>query len=66
MVKRLLNYTRAFEENYSVCIVDERMTDITEDMNFSNYLPVSSGVTYLRYTTVGKIMIKHNGLLHLS
>lgn len=34
-----------------------------EDIMFSNILAANAKATYVRYISVGKIMIKHHGML---
>lgn len=63
--KRLLNYRRAFEENYDVRFFNVSAEDIAENIVFSNFLAANSRIVYQRHFEVCKIMITHKGMLRL-
>lgn len=61
----LLRYARAFQEDYSVWLVDMRLVHLVENMMSSNFLAADYGGTYMRYIIVFGIMLKHRGDLRL-
>lgn len=65
MAQKLLYYTRAFEEEYFICIVDECILVIVNDTISSNILAASCRTTYLRYVSACKKMIDHKVVLSL-
>lgn len=61
----LESYSRAFMKGYGVGFVDVCITDITEDRISFKFLDVNFGATYIDNVKVGKMMVKHQGLLPL-
>lgn len=59
----MLCYVRAPREGYGVRFVDVRITDIVEDMMFSNFLAANSTATYIRYLKVCKMIIFYQDML---
>lgn len=56
---------RVFEENYGVHVFDVRVMNVVEDMMSSNVPTFNSRAACLRYIRVGKMIIKHRGVLLL-
>lgn len=54
MMRSLLSYARATEENYGVRSVDVRIVDIVGDMKYLGLLAANSRTTYIRYVRVGR------------
>lgn len=46
-----------------ICFVDVRITDILENMMFSNFMVANSRATYRRHNTGREMMINHQGVL---
>lgn len=64
-MQRFLRYMSAFGESYGVRFVGVLVLDIVEDMMFSNILSSNSGDTYIRHIRVGRMKVKHQGMLPL-
>lgn len=62
-MESFLSYAGVFEENYGTPGIDVRIADIVEDMKFSNFLVTNSRESYTHYTSVGKRINKHRGVL---
>lgn len=61
----LLSYSRAFEEDYGVHLVNMRIVDILEEMTYANFLGTNSKAAHLRYIRDGKMMLNHQRTLSL-
>lgn len=61
----VLSYEQAFEEGDIVCTIDVHITDFTDDLMYSDFLPANFRVTYVRYIDVGKMVIEHDCVLPL-
>lgn len=57
------SYLRAFRESQGVRFVDFCTTDILKDMIISNYLTTTSTETDIGLIKIGKITIRHKGML---
>lgn len=64
-MQSLLSYVQAFEENYGVHFLHMRISDIMENIIYSNFLPTKSRATSKRYIGVDKMMRKNRGVLPL-
>lgn len=53
---------RAFEEDHGIFSVVMCITDIVEDMVFSDFLAVNCTPTYIRYKRGDKIIIRQQGV----
>lgn len=65
LMRSLLSYSGAFEEDYGVLFVDIRIKDIVEDMTPSNFLTANFRATYTHYIRIGKMIIKYRVVLPL-
>lgn len=61
----MLNYARAFEEDYGLRFIDVRIAGIVEDVMYSDVFPANSRTTSIRYVVVRNMMRKDQELLPL-
>lgn len=64
-MQSVLNYVRAFDENYAVSFVDASVLDIDDDMTSSNFMAANSKTSFARYISVDKMMMKNEGIMLL-
>lgn len=63
--QNLLSHARASEENHGIGFIDVRIMDSVKDMMFSDFLAGSFKAGYIRFNSVDKIVIYHQGVLSL-
>lgn len=54
-----LSYSRVVEEEYVIRFVEVRTMDIVEDTTSSNFLDANSRATYVRFITIGQMLLMH-------
>lgn len=64
-MQRLLSFTNAFRENYSMRLVNVSEMDILGDAMCSNFQAANPGAKYWRYIESGKVVITPKGMLSL-
>lgn len=65
VMRGVLNYARAFREDYVVCFVQAPITNTLADMTSSSFLAASSWVTYERHVRLAKLMNLQRAVLPL-
>lgn len=62
-IKSFHNYAQAFEEDYAVRSVNNRVLDTVDDIMSSSFLAANFKATYGCYIRVEKMMMKNEDIL---